>query len=342
VIKIYLFVTGNLVAESMIIAAKALEKLSNDCEINIITDDSFCIIFNYSLSRFNKIDISKQTIKFEKGDVLITGLMWPGITEQELINSAKSVNATTIILYQDIAGTAQKLFIGNELLLPDYICVSDKITYENLLLAGVPGCRLAPLGSLYIDEIFNSYQNKAPLPDNNVIGYLSVPNKNDFKMWGHDLGYDEIIVAEDIHDICQEINHKLCIRKHPKEYQSNKYQNLDSRITQVEDYTSSSIIEFIEKCSVIISTYSTALVIAKKIGKHTISYQPNCDTPVRSALYQAMNIPISNNKNDVLRLMENYKNGGNIRKSEYLFFNRNRAADAFVDFIKEILICEIY
>lgn len=339
-IKVYLFATGNLVAESMIIAARALEKLSDDCEINIITDDSFCIDLNDSLAKFKSIAVNRQPIEFNEGDILITGLMWPGIIERKLIYSAKSKKATTIILYQDIAGTAQKLFIDDKLLLPDYICVSDKITYENLLLAGIPGSKLAPIGSLYIDDIFNSYQNKN-ISNNNIVAYLSVPNRNDFKMWGEDLGYDEVIIAEEIFEVCQELDHKLYIRKHPKEYQSNKYQTFHCETNCVEDYTASSIIDFIEKCSVIISTYSTALVIAKKIGKHTISFQPNCNSPARSELYRAMNIPILSDKKEVLKSIENYKNGTKARKSEYLFFNRNRAEDAFLDFIKEILICEI-
>lgn len=338
--KIHLFVKGNLVAESLIIAAEALCTLAEGYEIRMITDGYLPALPDNVSTQCSRIAFNGAEINFNPADILITGLMWPGDAERKLISSAKAAGALTIIMYPDIAGTVEKFLVGGETLLTDYICVADKITYENLLLGGVPGEIIIPLGSLYLDKIIKMHRSNIPVDSGDAVGYLSVPNKNDFDAWERHLGYDELEIAADLAAVCGTRNTALRIRKHPKEYELDKYGAEAFTLSAIENHSDCSILEFIDGCSAIVSSYSTALVIAKKMGKLAISYQPNCVNPARASLYHALDIPVVT---DCKRLEATlFAQNSSMKVSrDYVLFNNDRAQEMFVDFIRGVSACAI-
>lgn len=339
VAAVYLFVTGNLVAESLVIAAEALCGSTEGYEIKMITDGNLPTIPENISAQCKHMSFDCDHLEFEPQDILITGLMWPGVVERKLISEAKERGALTIVMYPDIAGTVEKFLIDGSALLPDYICVADKITYENLLLGGIPGELIIPIGSLYLDKIFQRYRSSEQISCESYIGYLSVPNANDFTMWGRSLGYNELDIARDLAAVCGHYEVGLRIRKHPKEFGSEKYNVAELQAVVVEDHKRCEIINFIAGCTAIVSSYSTALVIAKKMGKVAISYQPGCSNPARASLYKALGIPVINNPQELeSALFLKGEPTGN-RHKDHVFFNKDRAQETFIDFIKGVSAC---
>lgn len=337
--KIYFYITGNLAAETLMLASDTLRKERADLDVYLMTDGLLPTVSDeHILSTLLTHDFDNQKMGLSRGDLVITGMMWPGNTERKIFNEAQQVGALSIVILPDIAGDAQKFFYNDRLYLPNYICVSDKITYNNLQEIGVPTNIIISIGSLYLDNLFKSCilvnENKKSL----CIGYLSVPNRNDFINWGHDYGFNEVEIAEDLIEVGVQLGMNLLIRKHPKELHSKKYDFLQSEQCVVSSHDMASIIDFIEKCDVVVSTYSTSLIVAKRMGRKAICYQPYCKHPFRADIYENIGIPIV--KYPEL-LCDAISESGPIlldNKINDLLYNSNNSNDMFVDFINGVTL----
>ena len=187
--NVFVFVTGNLVAESLLVAAREIKASNIDCSVQLLTDGAILAGDTDLVGDLKNIDLTCDEVKMSKEDILITGMMWPGHSERRLITLARKSGATPVVVLPDIAGNADKFKVDNGFFLPDYICVSDKCTYDNLVAAGIPSEIIIPTGSMYLDDIFRCYTPRATSCSELSVGYLSVPNKRDFSAWGRDFGF---------------------------------------------------------------------------------------------------------------------------------------------------------
>ena len=140
-------------------------------------------------------------------------------------------------------------------------------------------------------------------------------------------------IAHDLNQACDNVGARLTIRKHPKEYGSKKYDNLNMSNCMIQEHDAASIIQFIEEQSIVVSTYSTSLIIAKRMGCRTYSYQPNCHDPVRKDLYRALGVPIVSDSVDLMAILCDDVVLGVDYFSSHMFFNINQSAESFVSFI---------
>ncbi|WDE05711.1 hypothetical protein SG34_001895 [Thalassomonas viridans] len=335
--KVYFYITGNLAAETLILASDALKRANPELNIQLLTDGALPTLPEQLVtSTMVMHDLDNQDIGLSPGDVVITGMMWPGNDERKIFREAKENGALSVVLLPDISGDANKFCYRGELYLPDFICVSDKITYDNLVQLNIPKKKIVTVGSLYLDSLFKNYipgeENK---PQQNI-GYLSVPNRKDFINWGCDYGFGEVEIAEDLVGISRNTGMDLLIRKHPKELSSAKYDHLENSHCQVTDHNAGSITAFIEKCDVVVSTYSTSLIIAMRMGRKAISYQPDCTSPVRGGIYERLGIPVATSYQELSVLINNstsMEGGGSISD---LLFNSDLSEGEFVNFINRV------
>lgn len=315
------------------IAARAILESKLPCSIKLITDGFLPTLSDADIPSLTYIDLGCERVGLLEGDIIISGMMWPGGAERLLMSEAKRAGAISIVVLSDIAGGAEKFLVGKEYHLPNYICVSDTITYGNLVSAGISESIIISIGSMYLDHLFNNYSSSGKSEVTPTVGYLSVPNKKDFSVWGRDHGFDEVEIAQDLSRASEDMDARLIIRKHPKEYSLKKFDITSLAHCEIQNHKAGSITTFLEKCSVVVSSYSTALIIANRMGCPAISYQPNCTSPVREALYRALDIPIISSYSKLqnsLRLSEvDFKE----EASNNIFFNLNQSTESFVNFI---------
>lgn len=335
--NIYFFLAGNLVAESLMVAAAAIQASRIDGTVHLVTDGSMLTSASHLPVPIRQLDPTCEEIGLSEGDVLVTGMMWPGINERLLISEARRKKAVSIVVLADIFGSPDKFRTQGSFFLPDFICVSDRLTYEGLIESGVPKSIVVPIGSLYLDDVFRSTCAGPPSDSNGSVGYLSVPNRSDFKNWGRDYGYNEISIAQELTQLCMEVGVGLAIRKHPKESASTKYDHLGGTTCRIEGSGGTPITDFITAQTLVISTYSTSLIIAKKLRRHAVSYQPSCVEPVRRALYDALGIPVATSLDQLRRYMAETSHESQPTFPEGFFFNPDRAGDAFVELIGGVL-----
>ncbi|OCQ21249.1 hypothetical protein A7985_11520 [Pseudoalteromonas luteoviolacea] len=333
--KVYFFVTGNLAAETLLIAADELKSKFPELDIVLLTDGILpTLSSDFISSSLKEYDISNG-IGLKEGDIVITGMMWPGDKERGIFREAKDAGAQSVVLLQDISGDAKKFMFQGILHLPDHICVSDLLTYENLLNIGIPKSKIVSLGSLYLDSLFKDFNKVNKCNHSKKIGYLTVPNKNDFKNWGSDYGYVETEVAEDLLRLSEQLNMDMVIRKHPKEHSSSKYDHLVSNSVSCEitSHTDASIIDFISSCDVVVSTYSTTLIIAQKMGKKTVSYQPTENKPFRFEVYERLGIPVTRSRDELYACLLDSRTDERGCPLDSVIFNYNHSSEKFSSFI---------
>lgn len=332
--KIVFYVTGNLVAENLLVAANAVARSHLKCEIEILIDDELLVQNQVSIDSSARINPLKDNIDLDAGDMFITGMMWPGFKERRLIDHAKKKGAVSVVIFADICGDAKKFLSGPGCILPDFICVSDRFTYSNLLNSGIPRRLLVPAGSLYLDSLVRENVYRQPDCQSVDIGYLSVPNKSDFLMWGREQHYCEVDIAKDVKEATCLIGAKLVVRKHPKERNSPKYSALEDDGLKVEEAEKMPIIGFIRRFSAVVSSYSTAILLAPMMNRRAISYQPHCRDPVRGLLYKEIGIPVVSSFEDLKRQLSD--KDGDIKGKDLnkVLFNVRESEDYFISFVE--------
>lgn len=324
---IYIYITGNLVAETLIVAAQGIAEHCPSQKLILFTTGN--LLININLSGFELLSVSEDLteIKFSPGDILISGIMWPGFIERKIIQKVKAEGGISVVILADLGGDAAKFKDENVNLLPDYICIADKTTFNNLISEGVPDERIMKIGSLYLDQIDAIAGSSSA-----QLAYCSVPNQSDYLNWGFDLGYSEVEIAEKLADICREKSIDLIIRKHPKEFGSHKYNHLRSDTVTIENHDESDTTDFLSNKKWVISSYSTSLIVAKKMGLPSLSFQPQCKNPLKELLFNTINIPVATSDEQVISFVEN---PGSTRCGlNEVVYNSGDSSTAFNNFIK--------
>lgn len=312
--KIWVYISGNLAAYSMLRIADELVKKLNTNSLILLTDELTPNLSKY-LNSINPRYISENKPIFNIGDVFITSIQTPGDDEKKLLRLAMEQKATTIVIISDISGSPEKFHDNKGLIVPDYIFVADRLTGNSLNSSGIPDERIYPGGSIYLDEISKNYSGdligSSNTPSTHNVALFSVPNEMDFLAWGiKTIPFSEVSVAEQVINTCKSNCLNLSIRKHPKEKGSGKYDHIMKQGIHVSESEEEDLLQFISRHQTIISTYSTALLPSIILKKRTISFQPTNGRFYREKLYKSLNIPTARNihsLNQQLLVEINYK-----------------------------------
>lgn len=340
-LTIWIYISGNLAAESLFMIGEKLTMEYPLVEISFISDGYFPTLDTYQKSKIICMDLETYTRRASKGDLLILGIMTPGSNERKLISISRNIQVFTIAILNDIGGSGTKFYEDNEIILPDLICVCDIVTRGNLITAGVPCDRLLELGSIYLDGIPTACEDRRIRPYRlRSIGYLSVPNEMDQKYLDFDLGYTEELILGDLLKIVSEkADVYLTIRDHPKENRIEMYQSIDMNNVKFERFDHCSISDYVLRHDLIVSSYSTGILVAAKLGVRCVSYQPKSKQPMRTKLYSALNIPVITNLDHLnIFLREGFPPAKDI---ECVLFNPNSSLDVFVKVVKNWLTKDV-
>jgi hypothetical protein len=333
--NIWIYISGNLAADSMVMLFDHLASKFPRHGYKLISDGFLPTLTEARKKQITTIDPFNTGELFTEGDLLLAGVMTPGNKERALIRQAKARKCRTIAFLNDLGGGARKFFEDGQMVLPNCIAVADLITYENLLKAGMPSFRLLKAGSIFLDSISVETNEDKKKPMRRV-GYLSVPNNDDGAVWGQDLGYSELGIAQDLAELGTGMKeYTLTIRKHPKESGSSKYNVLSAKNIFIEDHNLSSIEDFIFQHSVLISSYSTGLLVAAKLGRSAVSYQPGSANPVRAKLYSSLGIPVLTDKKALQGFMN--EGGMTVPSVDKALFNPGNALHTISSFLHHML-----
>ncbi len=332
--RIFTYISGNLAAETMAIVINHLPP--SKYEVFQFTD-------RYLPEVLDSLGLSPRVISMDEESLMkllpgynfiLTSIRSPGSEERNLIRVAKKLGLPILVILADIGTGAAKFRDDLGWALPTIISVSDSVTHKSLIEGGIPKEIIYALGSPYIDDVA-SKNIKLDEANKNRIGYFAVPNTLDFKTWGIKKHYTENEVMRTIRESLQSFqNTKLVVRLHPKEYHEHAYDQFTNSQISVEPLLNRSATEdFINNNGIILSTYSTALLIAKFLGRPTISIQPDIGPIIRNTLYEEYSIPIVRSADELSRVLKGYIHKDPARTPISFLYNKAKSVTFLEDLI---------
>ncbi|MBY8961788.1 hypothetical protein KJK34_03375 [Flavobacterium sp. D11R37] len=294
--KIWIYYEGYL---SKMNLSPILSRL-NYCDRDII------IFSSTSTSHFDKEKIrnsaSIETFfkKSSKGDKLLTGIGTPGKVERELLSFCHRQKIKTIVLISDLGFDPIKLKTDQKYLVPDLLIFPDKITTQKFV---------SKLGSLnyisgglpFLDNFYDL--NVISRECSNTIGFFSVPIEYDQIHWTWPIEYTSQILLNDImYAITDSDFESVRVRKHPKEEVYSEVGTVSNLRFESNDLE---MIEyFILSNKLLISSYSTSIILAALLKKPSYSYQPDSKFIIREEIFDAIGIPIIKNRERIKKLIK--------------------------------------
>lgn len=301
--KLALFCSGNLAAETIALVYAELSTVPG-CEVQILTDGK---LYTHACRVAAPREVNPELPEAWLGeaDLFITGIRSPGDVERRWIRAARRLGVPALVVLSDIGNGATKFKDPGGWALPDVLAVPDQITWGNLKTAGIPEAILFPLGSPYLDEIC-----ERPLPcqpNSNRITLFDLPNADDFSNMGISAPYTELqVVGGFTESVAKLRDVRPVVRPHPKQRADPAY-----RASPFSERagTPLHLLESLEECigasKIVVSTYSTCLLLAHRLGRHAVSYQPNTGhNAVRRDLYFATGIPIATSACELMGIIE--------------------------------------
>jgi hypothetical protein len=327
-IGVALFVSGNLAAETVL--------LVHDFLVSRVEFVPTLITDGYHPTSVVRDDVLRWPSDAAKSaiaaaDLLLTSIRSPGTVERAVLTYAKQVKTRQVVLLADLGTGPAKFCEDGGWVLPDVLAVADTTTEQIFLRAGIPEARLRRVGSPYLDSFLNvEVLESSPAHD---LAFFSVPNALDFRIWGVEAPYQEADVLDVLREFVMISGHRACVRAHPKELTY-----LDDtqrwRGFAPESCLEVSTTEYVINHRAVISTYSTALLVARVLRRFSASLQPKIQQPVRSDLYEAWNIPIVQTAGGLLKLFEA---GAPIpARHSVPLYNPGRALDAVANLLLEM------
>lgn len=301
--NVALFLSGNLAAETMALVHTELTHSLN-CEIRPLTDGTLYTPACDAVAP-REVDPATPDAWLAGADLLITSIRSPGHVERQCIRAARRLGIPTLVILSDLGSGATKFRDQAGWALPDVLAVTDQITWSNLASAGISEDILYPLGSPYLDNMCTRTLPVAATP--NRITFFDLPNSDDFVNQGRLPLYTERELARDFTESMSELGDVFpVIRPHPKQRTDPTYHaTAFSRTTGIPYDSRETLEECIGASQVVVSSYSTCLLLAHQLGRHAISYQPNAgDAAVRRDLYLAARIPIATSKRELTNILK--------------------------------------
>lgn len=233
--------------------------------------------------------------------VLVTGTSVPnsagGHLEGLFRREAKKRKIPSVAILDHWCHYRERFREGEDLVLPDKICVMDERARMEMLEAGFPADAVSVTGQPAFDALFRDVfprretwrlkgRNELGLEDGRIaIGFLSEPITGDY---GAVRGYTEFDVLENLLDLCASSHgRELLIKLHPRE-PADKYEPLLKKYSFRARVLAGSfdIQTFLVSMDGLIGMTSVALLQAALLGQPALSFQPGPpDNPLSKAVH---------------------------------------------------------
>lgn len=281
-IRVVALISGNLAARTLFDYCKTLEAHKN-FKISYISDGAVYSNIDFDIEGSVKIDDFKSS-NLPQADLFLCSPKTPGALAAKLVKYYQEKNVPTIAICTDIGSGTFKY--GQFSTLPDVIAVSDAITFNCFIKSGICKTKLRLVGNPYLDAALIHLNSKKHILGKYDIGLLEVPNSWDWKNKNKPDYYNEREIKNKFMKICTTKNLNSTIRSHPRQAYFNKSD------TQNSSYKDDSIYSYILSHKLLVSTYSTALILARIAGKPAISIQPKKAPLVRKEIFSAVGVSI--------------------------------------------------
>lgn len=313
--QLVLFVSGNLAAETMKLLAVELSARLPD-RVRLVTD-GFLLLEGKGDLELTLVDPARAEQWLRPNDLLVSSIRSPGAVERQLIRAARKVGASSVIVLADLGTGPQKFRDAQGWALPDVISIADPLTLEAFVKAEIPEDTLYHGGSPYLDQLVKATVREQSGTASAL--FFDVPNREDFVGWQVEFTYDEVDATAGFRRACRRLGVNPLIRPHPK--QRRPHQRLTS------------LVDCLGSARLFVSTYSTALVVAKQHGKHAVSFQPG-QPQVRANVFAASGIPVAATEADLIRLMDLAFSGAEPSRAETMpRYHEHRSGKAITDMI---------
>lgn len=268
--KITLLLNGNLPAQTLNIVIDTMRS-RKDFAIDVLSSGE---IFDEEISRRHEMHhLTDETIAAQaNADLLILAPRTPGKFEGNVCARVKKLGTKVLAICSDIGGGIEKY--RNFSILPDKLAVPDSIVKEEFIASGIPSQKLVEYGSPYLDAWVESC-GRIHQSNQNVCLY-EVPNQFDWRVRHEKVHYCEQKIASDLASVCLEQGAELYYRHHPWNLANKRFVTLEPNF----EVATGDLKSLFSKCNIVVSTYSTVLVLARISGLKAISYQPS-GAPVR-------------------------------------------------------------
>jgi hypothetical protein len=296
------FASGNLAAATMRLVNNAVTQ--KGWLLRAFTD-GVLLDAPGAAQNLRTVDIAEACSWLRDAALLVTSIRSPGDVEQSLIRIASQLGVPSLLVMADLGSGPQKLRDENHaLVLPDAIAVADAVTWRIFVGSGVESARLQKVGSPYLDAL-------RPVAANSLcsaleVCFFDVPSDSDFAIWGSNAPYSESYVRHSFAStICGIGGATAVIRPHPKQRDESAYFGVIGGAVRLEPTGPGrlSVEERIAHSKAVVSTYSTALLVARELGRPAISYQPGQGEVVRESLYRAAGIPVARSSQQLASLL---------------------------------------
>ncbi|MEM9302016.1 MAG: hypothetical protein AAGE01_07885 [Pseudomonadota bacterium] len=206
-------------------------------------------------------------------DAFLFPLNWLGATQQ-LIGAARRAGVPSLGLLCDIGYDAHRIDPSKADSIPDWIGVADPISRDLVLAAGARPAQLLKLGSPYLDSMGKPVS--PPLAGRRRIGVLG---SLDYRRRGlPGKRSSEASMQERILAVLEESGAvEVALREHPRAGSTD---------------TVSTMREYIAEVHGVVGTYSTGLIVARMLGRHACSFQPERALRLREDALRAWDVPI--------------------------------------------------
>jgi len=325
-IWIYYDYKANLSSQNLKLIIQELQKQKK--EIYLFSQNN-----EIELTFFKKVlirDIDFFYRYSQSSDILISGIKTPGEIERELLTFAKSKSMKSILFISDLGYSPIKLFDKRKMnyVEPDYIIVPDKITYSKF--SDLQNSILIKGGLPYLD--FLNLNNNIDSFNSTRISFMSLPIDSDKFYWKWNLDYSNNSIKKDLNYIAKVINDRsMNYRYHPKEFFNDKEGFNNIKFSEAGDCN---IYDFIKSSKLIVSTYSTSLILSAALGIQSISYQPSKVT-IREELFNSIGIPVIKNKEKLLQIIKKSKLKKEYKLNETIY-NFNKSIPQLLKILYEI------
>lgn len=335
------FASGNLAAATMRLVNKAI--LQRGWPLHAFTD-GLLLDADDEPRAFRTVDVGEAHTALRDASLFVTSIRSPGGEERRLIRAAQELGVPSLLLVADLGSGPQKLREDGNLVMPDVIAVADEVTWRIFIDAGIPSANLRKVGSPYLDSLCRQRNRKGE--GSSEVCYFDVPSDHDFAMWGCAAPFSEAFARDCFGRAVHAMGSATgVIRMHPKQRDPSVYRSLVGRALWIEGHGPGRLCleERIARSEVIVSTYSTGLLVAGELGKQAISFQPGSGEVVRERLYRALGIPLARSERELAALLSE-ASGPDTQAlpARTTRFHRGRALPALLVLMQQMMSCQAF
>ncbi|MFK4259163.1 hypothetical protein [Agrobacterium tumefaciens] len=322
-----LYMSGNLPAQTLDLVA---DLIKDETQYRLAVLSNGDIFDNKIVEKHQPHDAIKNGIPDEFfARLLVISPRTPGNDEAEITARFKQRDSKVLAICTDVGGGAEKY--KRFPVLPDIIAIPDRFVGDALVSAGIPEARIRHLGSPYLDAWMAGETRSRGI--HRRVCIFEVPNKFDWAVRGAPPFYDEEQILVDLDGCLERLGVPYTYKPHPWNLHNKNVAQPPSRAP----ISSLDVRKLLLSHGLVVSTYSTVLILARLAGIPAISYQPSPAPLHRKAIFEHCGIPIARTQDDLMMALETLYGRQESEQTDPFWFNVNKSREKTLDIIGDAL-----